>query len=157
MKEAISLANEELKRVDHLIYVSLKYTRTVDVIRSIVQRMITALEYMLDAHLAQAVNAKKIRAVPGFPVEKCRVLKELHPHDAVMQEMVDFYLYLRKLIRAEFISSQEFRRHVTMTVSMKEEVPIDINIDKINEFYDKIKQYYEHTVFIHEETKKEHH
>ena len=31
---------EELKRVDHLVYVSLKYTRTVDVIRSIIDRLI---------------------------------------------------------------------------------------------------------------------
>ena len=33
MKEALDNAKEELKRVDHLFYVSLKYTRTADMMR----------------------------------------------------------------------------------------------------------------------------
>ncbi len=155
MKESISLANEELKRVDHLIYVSLKYTRTVDVIRSIITRMITAIEHMLDAHLQRALGEKKIREIPPFPVEKCKILKSVFGHDAIVQETVAFYLYLRKLLRAEFTSSQEFRRHVAMTVTMKDELPVEVNIDKINEFYALIKKFYEHTIFIHEESKKQ--
>ena len=154
MKESISLANEELKRVDHLIYVSLKYTRTVDVIRSIITRMITAVEHMLDAHLQRALGEKKIKEISAFPVEKCKILKTVYAQDAVIQETVEFYLYLRKLLRAEFTSSQEFRRHVAMTVTMKDEQPIEVNIDKINEFYDSVKRFYEHTIFIHEESKK---
>lgn len=154
MKESISLANEEMKRVDHLIYVSLKYTRTVDVIRSIVTRMITAIEHMLDAHLQRAISEKKIKEIPSFPVEKCKILKTVYGSDGVIQEIVNFYVYLRKLLRAEFTSSQEFRRHVTMTVTMKDEPPLEVNIDKINEFYGLVKRFYEHTIFIHEENKK---
>jgi hypothetical protein len=44
MKESLSEAFEELKRADHLIYVSLKYTRTVDVIKSIIERLINAYD-----------------------------------------------------------------------------------------------------------------
>ncbi len=152
MKESISLANEELKRVDHLIFVSLKYTRTVDVIRSIIQRIITALEHMLDAHLRNALAAKKINVIPELPVEKCRILRELHPNDQQALELVDFYLFLRRMMRGEFTSSQEFRRHVTMTVTAKDEMPIDINIDKINEFYEKTKRIYDYAIFTHEES-----
>ncbi len=151
MKEAISLANEELKRVDHLIFVSLKYTRTVDVIRSIIQRIITALEHILDAHLKNVVMAKKIKEIPDQPVEKCRILREVYQNNSIVLGMVDFYLFLRKMIRGEFTSSQEFRRHVTMTVNVKDEMPIDINIDKINEFYEKTKMFYEHAVVVYEE------
>ena len=154
MKESIGLANEELKRVDHLIYVSLKYTSTVDVIRSIIQRMVTAIEHMIDAQIKHSQDTKKIVDIPNLPVEKCKLLKQLHPGDSVVVEMLDFYLHLRKILRAEFIPSQEFRRHVTMTVNLKDETPIDINIDKINEFYEKVKKYYEHAIFTHEEAKK---
>lgn len=48
MKEAITNAVEELKRVDHLIYVSLKYTRTVDVIRSVINRLIESYNAIID-------------------------------------------------------------------------------------------------------------
>ena len=42
-KESIDKAKEELKRVDHLFFVSLKYTKTVDVIKSLIDRLINAL------------------------------------------------------------------------------------------------------------------
>jgi hypothetical protein len=47
MIEALDESKEELKRVDHLIYVSLKYTRTVDVLRNVVARLLAALDYAL--------------------------------------------------------------------------------------------------------------
>ena len=40
MIESLENAKEELKRIDHLIYVTLKYTRTVDVLLSVVERMV---------------------------------------------------------------------------------------------------------------------
>ena len=43
MNTYLDKAKSELKRADHLIFVSLKYTRTVDVIRSIIERLINRL------------------------------------------------------------------------------------------------------------------
>ena len=37
-------ADEELKRADHMIYVTLKYTRTADVIHNILKRLINAFD-----------------------------------------------------------------------------------------------------------------
>ena len=49
MREKLEEAFEELKRVDHLIYVSLKYTRTTDVLKNVIDRMITTAECMMNA------------------------------------------------------------------------------------------------------------
>ena len=38
MSEYLVDSKQEINRADHLIYVSLKYTRTVDVIKSIIER-----------------------------------------------------------------------------------------------------------------------
>ncbi len=43
MLESLDLAKEEIKRADHLMYVSLKYTRTVDILKSIIERLINAI------------------------------------------------------------------------------------------------------------------
>ena len=49
MNTSLSDAVEEIKRVDHLVFVSLKYTRTVDVIKSVVDRIISALDFIFIA------------------------------------------------------------------------------------------------------------
>jgi hypothetical protein len=49
MQEKMTESYEELKRVEHLIYVSLKYTRTVDVILNILNRMTDGYALMVDA------------------------------------------------------------------------------------------------------------
>ena len=51
MKDYLDDVKNEVKRVDHLIYVSLKYTRTVDVIRSVVERIINELGNLVGAEL----------------------------------------------------------------------------------------------------------
>ena len=40
-------AKEEIKRADHLIYISLKYTKTVDVIKITIQRLINAFDFAI--------------------------------------------------------------------------------------------------------------
>ncbi len=42
--EFLETAQDELKRADHLMFVSLKYTRTVDVIKSIITRLKAAID-----------------------------------------------------------------------------------------------------------------
>ena len=47
MDDALYDAEKELKRVDHLIYVSLKYTRTVDVFKNIIKRLISTIDFIM--------------------------------------------------------------------------------------------------------------
>ncbi len=54
MRDILRDANEELKRVDHLVYVSLKYTRTVDVILNILNRMVDGYAFMMDLLIKKA-------------------------------------------------------------------------------------------------------
>ena len=67
---------EELKRVDHLVMVSLKYTRTVDVIRSVIERIIASYDFFILALLTHLKDKKRIDQVPGNPVMKCELIKE---------------------------------------------------------------------------------
>jgi len=74
--ENIYDAREELKRVDHLIFVSLKYTRTCDVMRSIVERLISTYDFIYAALMTRLKDEKKITEIPRFPVEKAKIIKE---------------------------------------------------------------------------------
>jgi len=102
MREALFHAKDELKRVDHLIYVSLKYTRTVDVLKNVIERLITCFDCIIDGLLKKAEEDSKISMVPQAPALKCKELQKLYSGDNTINEFIDFYLLLRQLNRAEF-------------------------------------------------------
>jgi hypothetical protein len=140
MIESLYRAREELKRADHLIYVSLKYTRTVDVIKSIVERFINCFEFGINSLLVEAKEKKKIHAVPSTPKQRCDLLIELFPNDEKISDFISFYKLLRKISMAEFTKAQEYRRHVTMTAIVDDSY-IDVNIDLIHEYNEKTKDF----------------
>ncbi len=135
MKESMENAREELKRIDHLIYVTLKYTRTVDVFLNAVNRMNDAYEFMFDALLKHAVEHKKLKEVPKTPIEKGNLVLQLYPDDPQFKQNVDMFFLLRKLAKSTVLTKeQEYRRHVTMRTMIdgKEEI---LDIDNMTERY----------------------
>ncbi len=139
MKESLDQAKEELKRVDHLIYVSLKYTRTVDVLLSVVERMINAYGFAIDALLKKAEEVKKIEEIPSRDLLKGEEVKKLYPEE-VVHENINTFLLFRKLRQADYKKSDEYRRHVAMTSEVDGKT-IVINIDSISEYYKKIQNF----------------
>lgn len=139
MKDAIENAREELKRVDHLIYVSLKYTRTCDIFKSIINRLINSLDFILEAMLIKLEQEHKIMEIPAQPGLKCNVIRE-NIQDDKMTGMLDFYLLLRRMSRADFTRDREYRRHVTMTMNIDDKV-YEINIDNITQYYKDTEEY----------------
>ncbi len=143
MKEALFEANEELKRADHLIYVSLKYTRTVDVIKNIIERLINAYDFAIAALLKKLEEEGKMIETPPSIIAKCDAVKNYYSDDSKIAENMEFYLLLRHISKAKFERSREYRRHVTMTVELKEK-KMEINIDVIHEYFDKTKNFVEY-------------
>jgi hypothetical protein len=138
-------AKSELRRADHLIYVSLKYTRTVDVFQSIIERLINAISFAIDCLIKKAKDNGKIDTVPMSPKLKCETVKKAY-NDPKITEYLDFYIMLRKITRSEFTKSNEFRRHVTMSVRFDNGELLNVTIDKIHEFYEYTKQIVEYCI-----------
>lgn len=143
MIEAMTNAVEELKRVDHLIFVSLKYTRTVDVIRSVVNRIIDSFNAIIDGFLNQLEEEHKIFEIPQAPMIKVQKIKEFYDDDT-LKEYLDFYIYLRQLYRSDFTRSGEFRKNVTMTTTMPTGEEVEVKIDTVMEYYEKTKAFIHH-------------
>jgi len=133
-------AGEELKRADHLVYVSLKYTRTVDVLMNSLSRMIDAYDYLIGALLLYAKEEKSLQVIPSSPLEKGNVIKKLYPQQEI-QDNIDLFFLLRKVYRAPHDKEQEYRRHVALitTIDGREEI---INIDIITQYLEFQKQFY---------------
>ena len=144
MKDYLDRLKSELRRADHLFYVSLKYTRTVDVIRSIIRRLINAFDVGMEALLIKTQKRRKTLEVPEQPRKRAEVVKEVFADDKKLVDFIDFYLNLRDIIQAKYDRRLEFRRHVTMITYLKVGEPLDVNIDLLLEYFEKTKKFAEY-------------
>jgi len=143
MIETLNDAYTEIKRADHIVYVSLKYTRTADVIKNVVERLIDANSLMIASLVKKLVADCKVVDSEYSLSEKIKLLKDNFPEDKLILDMMEFNNYLRKLSRAEFTGENEYRRHVMMK-AIVDGVLQEIDIEKITEYYDKVKSYFFH-------------
>lgn len=142
MTSFIEQAREEMKRADHLLYVSLKYTRTVDVIKSLIDRLVNAIDAIVDSLLDYALEKKKIKEKPENLGLKAELAKKTFK-DEELAAMIELGMFLKQINRAEYKRSKEFRRHVTMTVISDNGI-VNIDIDTIKEYYLRTKTYLEY-------------
>lgn len=144
-------AIEELKRVDHLIFVTLKYTRTVDVIRSVLERLVSTLDFQIADLLEHYRKKGKLTAVPPAAMLRCRKLESVFPKDSEIKDMIDFYMELKKLVTSEYKKKEEYRKNVAMITKDAE-----ITIDKLRTYADETKRYINYLVeLMGEGVKKE--
>ncbi len=144
MKDYLDRVKNELKRVDHLLYVSLKYTRTVDVVRSVVNRLINAFDFGIDGLLEKIKKRRKTLEIPEQPIKKCNLVKELYADDEKVLAFVDFYLELRKIYQAKYTKREEYRRYVTMISELSPDLAIEIGIDALHEYEKTSKEFVEY-------------
>lgn len=130
MNEYLLEAKEELKRLEHIIYVSLKYTRTVDVITNALNRMISTYDFIIDAFLEKAMEEKKLDSLPKSPALKAKKCAELYSDDPLIQKNLHFYFSLRNILKSTHLKRQEFRRHVTLIVNL-EDSTVEVEIDTL--------------------------
>ena len=57
---------QEKISADHLMYVSLKYTKTADVILNLIKRWTSMIEESMNALLAKAKKQKKLATIPAL-------------------------------------------------------------------------------------------
>jgi len=143
MFEALENAREELKRVDHLFYVSLKYTRTADMMRHMVDRLISTFSFGIESLLKHAKEEKKIDEIPNNPTMDSRLILKTFT-DGELSQYMDLYLKLRKVMRAEFSKREEYRRHVTMTSIIDQGEVVEVNIDSLKDHYTMAKNFIEY-------------
>jgi hypothetical protein len=138
MIESINNAREELKRVDHLIFVSLKYTRTVDVLKNVIERMINTIEFGVEALLIYLKEQKKIHALPSSHKEKIDDVLKYFPDDQKVIDFMNFYQELRKIRRAQYAKREEFRKHVTMIATLDDGKVVEFDIEKAMQYNENI-------------------
>lgn len=140
MTEGSEEAIEELKRADHSLYVTLKYTKTVDVIKSMIKRLLSALDYSAIDILDFLKENKKIKEIPDTPVSRFEFLPIAFKKDKdikkKMEDYVSFYYLLRKLDKASFKAREEYRKNITLITP-----DFDVKIVFLTRLFKKTKEF----------------
>ena len=126
-------AKEELKRADHSIYVTLKYTRTVDIIKNIIKRLINAHDIVLLELLQHLHGKKKIKEVPGVPKKRATVVASSLPD---LKKDIDFYFLLREIDVADFTKREEYRKNVALVTTVRGKQLV-VDIETVKKYFDR--------------------
>lgn len=118
---------------DHLLYVSLKYTKTCDVIINLLLRWKIMIEMSMDILVERAKKQKKWKPIPDAPRAKLVQLKKIYESDPLISETLKLYELFRDIEGLEKVREAEFRKGVNLRVTYRGEV-ININLDKLKEY-----------------------
>lgn len=125
---------------DHLLYVSLKYTKTCDVIINLILRWRRMIELGIENLIEKAQNKKKWKEVPDAPRAKLIQLKKIYENDEIITKTLELYELFRDIEKLEKVRESEFRKGVNLKVLYKNEV-ININLEKLAEYSELLEKF----------------
>jgi len=131
---------KEKTSADHLLYVSLKYTKTCDVILNLLARWKSLIEISFDAILENRVEAGKIPGMPTNPKQRIEFIKKYFKKDADVQNVIPLYIFFKRVPDLNKTRSGEFRKGVNLKVIAPGKVT-DINMDKLGEYYEIVEKF----------------
>ncbi len=122
----------ERRMAEHLFYVSLKYTKTGDVILNLINRWEKMIDRCMELLLRRAKKEKSIREIPIAPKARELAVRDSYKDDLV-KTVMDMYAFFRRLPVIEKIREHEFRKNVAVrAIDNGREIVIDM--DKLKEW-----------------------
>jgi len=131
---------QEKISADHLLYVSLKYTKTCDVILNLLLRWRKMIETSIDAILVKAKKKKKISSVPIAPTKKIETMKKLFRRDKNFMTVLEMYEMFKKIEDLKKERIGEFRKNVTLKVFYRGE-EININLEQLRIYSEELEKF----------------
>ncbi len=126
---------KEKTSADHLMYVSLKYTKTCDVILNLLARWKSLIEISFDAILEKRYENGKIESMPSTPIQRIEFIKKYFNKDEDIQKVVPLYVFFKRVPDLKKTRSGEFRKNVNLKIILTPNKNIDINMEKLGEYY----------------------
>lgn len=131
---------KERRIAEHLFYVSLKYTKTCDVILNLLLRWQGMIEECINAMLVKAKKKKMIKEIPAAPRAKVNLVLETLKKDKVITETLNLYLFFKKISKLEYTKEAEFRKNVALKVTDEGRL-IVIDMDKLKQWQELLERF----------------
>ena len=148
MQEHLEKIIKEKISADHLMYVSMKYTKTCDVMINLLKRWKIMIDHSIDALLEKAKKKKLIKKIPTAPKLKTDLIKETFKDTREIMDAIKEYEMFKLIETLKKEKAGEFRKGVCLTVTYKGE-ETQINLDKLKEYTEILERFINYTkVFL---------
>ncbi len=134
MKEKIS--------ADHLLYVSLKYTKTCDVILNLIARWKSLIENTFDELIKLYCDSGKIPCMPNSPKQRVEFMKKYFDKNDSIQDIVPLYLFFKRIPDMPKSRECEFRKNVALKLKNLDQT-VCINMETLSEYSVKVDKFIE--------------
>ena len=131
---------QEKTSADHLLYVSLKYTKTTDVMLNLISRWRSMIEESIDRMLEKAQKKKIIKSIPAAPKQKIDEIKEIYKKDLEVMETIELHEFFKRVETAQKTREGEFRKNVALKILDRGEW-VTIDMDKLKEYNAKLEKF----------------
>lgn len=118
---------------DQLLYVSLKYTKTADVVLNLLARWKNMLELSINELLKIAKKKKEIKSIPAFPKPRLELVRKVYRKNPDIIKAMELYEFFKKIPELEKVCENEFRKNFTLRARHMGEWTI-IDLEKLKEY-----------------------
>lgn len=131
----VRVLQRDLNTLEHMIYVSCKFTRTTEMLRKVMEQMVStyenffgvAYEVLLDEHSMMGEMSDRIHALTQILVER-----------GIVADLSEYFL-LKRLLMSDFECMGEYRRNLSIVAFLDGEEYL-INVPKLLDFFENIKR-----------------
>lgn len=131
----VRLLQRDLNTLEHMIYVSCKFTRTTEMLYKVMEQMVSTYENFFG--IAYQVLLRENSSFSDS-TNKIQMLTRVLIERGVVTDLSEYYL-LKKLLISEFETMGEYRRNLSIIAFIDGEEYV-INIPKLLDFYENLKR-----------------
>ena len=124
-----------LNSIEHMIYVSCKFTRTTEMLRKVMETIVVGYERFFAIAYTSFIGDEDFAG--STVAHKIQILSENLANRGIHIDLSDYFL-LKKLLITEFDSIGEYRKNLCMVSYIDGEEYV-INMSKLLDFYDNLK------------------
>jgi len=131
---------KEKTSADHLMYVSMKYTKTCDVILNLIARWKSMIELSFDVMIQKMFDEGVIKQMPDSPKQKIEFVKTYLKKYKTIQEVVPVYIFFKRVPDLTKTREGEFRKNVCLKVVEPGRVT-EVNLEKLKEYSEVLERF----------------
>lgn len=131
---------KEKTSADHLLYVSLKYTKTCDVILNLIARWKSLIEISFDELINHGVKKGTILKKPISPKQRIEFMKTYFKKYPEIQNVIPIYIFFKRIPGLDKSREGEFRKNVNLRINEPNRIT-NINMEKLGEYSDVIDKF----------------
>jgi len=131
---------QEKISADHLLYVSLKYTKTCDVILNLILRWRRMIETSINEILKHAKKKKKISLIPPNPIGKIEEIKKIFKKNKDFLQVIEMYEMFRKIEELKKERAGEFRKNVNLKIFYRGK-EINVNLEQLKIYAEMLEKF----------------